>query len=211
MFWGAWVAQSVKRPTSAQVMISWFVSLSPASGSVLIFFLTFIYFWERERQSMNGGGSERGRHRIQTRLQALSCQHIARRGARTHGLRDHDLSRSRPLNRLSHPGAPEHGISLRSSEYLKSIVMMVAHLCAQTKTHRIVDFKWANYTSIKLSFQKDQHENKGKNQRAPASIRQDLQSRIKTQKDWNMHLGGKPQATNTRSCQLIFLCLKINT
>ena len=32
---GSWVAQSVKRPTSAQVMISPFVSLSPASGSVL--------------------------------------------------------------------------------------------------------------------------------------------------------------------------------
>ena len=33
---GAWVAQSVKPPTSAQVMISWFVGWSPASGSVLI-------------------------------------------------------------------------------------------------------------------------------------------------------------------------------
>ena len=32
---GAWVAQSVKRPPSAQVMISRFVSLSPAWGSVL--------------------------------------------------------------------------------------------------------------------------------------------------------------------------------
>ena len=32
---GAWGAQSVKRLTSAQVMISWFVSSSPASGSVL--------------------------------------------------------------------------------------------------------------------------------------------------------------------------------
>ena len=32
---GAWVAQWVKRPTLAQVMISWFVSSSPASGSVL--------------------------------------------------------------------------------------------------------------------------------------------------------------------------------
>ena len=31
---GAWVAQSVKRPTSAQVMISWFVGSGPASGSV---------------------------------------------------------------------------------------------------------------------------------------------------------------------------------
>ena len=35
IFWGTWVAQSVKRPTSAQVMISLFMSLSPASGSVL--------------------------------------------------------------------------------------------------------------------------------------------------------------------------------
>ena len=33
--WGSWVAQSVKRPTSAQVMISWSVSSSPALGSVL--------------------------------------------------------------------------------------------------------------------------------------------------------------------------------
>ena len=32
---GAWVAQSVKHPTSAQVMISRFVSSSPALGSVL--------------------------------------------------------------------------------------------------------------------------------------------------------------------------------
>ena len=32
---GAWVAQSVKQPTSAQVMISRSVSSSPASGSVL--------------------------------------------------------------------------------------------------------------------------------------------------------------------------------
>ena len=32
---GARVAQSLKRPTSAQVTISWSVSSSPASGSVL--------------------------------------------------------------------------------------------------------------------------------------------------------------------------------
>ena len=30
---GTWVAQSVKRPTLAQIMVSWFVSLSPMSGS----------------------------------------------------------------------------------------------------------------------------------------------------------------------------------
>ena len=34
-FGGAWVAQSVKRPTSAQVRISRLVGSSPASGSVL--------------------------------------------------------------------------------------------------------------------------------------------------------------------------------
>ena len=34
-FWGAWVAQSVKLSTWTQVMISWFVSWSPTSGSVL--------------------------------------------------------------------------------------------------------------------------------------------------------------------------------
>ena len=33
--WGAWVAQSVERPTSAQVMISHSVGSSPALGSVL--------------------------------------------------------------------------------------------------------------------------------------------------------------------------------
>ena len=33
--WGAWEAQSVEHPTSAQVMILRFVGSSPASGSVL--------------------------------------------------------------------------------------------------------------------------------------------------------------------------------
>ena len=57
---------------------------------------------------MNGGKvRERGRHRITSRLQVPSCQHRARCRARTHGTRDHDLSRSRSLNRLSHPGAPQ--------------------------------------------------------------------------------------------------------
>ena len=34
--WGSWVAQSFKHLTSAQVMISWFVSSSLASGSMLV-------------------------------------------------------------------------------------------------------------------------------------------------------------------------------
>ena len=72
-------------------------------------FLKFIYFWERERETDCewGRGRERGRHRIWSRIQALSCQHRDWRGARTHEPWDHDLSRSRTLNWLSHPGAPK--------------------------------------------------------------------------------------------------------
>ena len=34
--WGTWVAPSVKHPTSAQIMISWFLSSNSASSSVLL-------------------------------------------------------------------------------------------------------------------------------------------------------------------------------
>ena len=74
----------------------------------LIFFLfwkkMFIYFWERESTSEEG--AERGRHRIPSRLQALSSWHRAWCGARTHELGDHDLSWSWTSNWLNHPGAP---------------------------------------------------------------------------------------------------------
>ena len=64
--------------------------------------LMFIF----ERENEWGRGRKRGRHRIGSRLQALSWQHRAWRGAQTHKLWDHDLSQSWVLNRLSHPGAP---------------------------------------------------------------------------------------------------------
>ena len=75
------------------------------------FFLTFLFIFDRKRErerdgTQAGGGRERGRHRIRSRLQALSCQHRARCRARTHELQDHDLSQSKTLNQLSHPGAP---------------------------------------------------------------------------------------------------------
>ena len=68
----------------------------------------FIYFWDRgiETEHEQGKGRERGRHRIQSRFQTLSCQQRAPCGARTHELQDHELSRSWLLNHLSHPGAP---------------------------------------------------------------------------------------------------------
>ena len=74
----------------------------------LSFFNVYLFLRQRETGCERGRGRERGRHRIGNRLQALSCQHRAQHGARTHGPRDHDLSRSRPLNQLSHPGAPIH-------------------------------------------------------------------------------------------------------
>ena len=57
------------------------------------FFSTFIYFWDREKQSMNGGGAEReGDTESETgsRLRAISPEpdgglELADRGARTRG------------------------------------------------------------------------------------------------------------------------------
>ena len=76
---------------------------------LLNFFLTFIYFWDRERQSINGGGSEKeGDTESETgsRLWAVSTEPDT--GLEPTEPWDHDLSRSRTLNWLSHPGAPMH-------------------------------------------------------------------------------------------------------
>ena len=72
----------------------------------IYFFNVYLFLRDRERQHERGRGREIGRHRTWRRLQALSCQHRARRGARTHKLWDHDLSRSWKLNQLSHLGTP---------------------------------------------------------------------------------------------------------
>ena len=72
----------------------------------LIFFNVYLFLRQRETEHEWGRVTERGRHRIWNRLQALSCRHRARRGAWTHGPWDHDLSRSRTVNQPSHPGAP---------------------------------------------------------------------------------------------------------
>ena len=68
-------------------------------------FFLFFYVCLFLRESTSRGGAERGRHRIWSRLHALSCQHRAHRGALTHKSWDHDLSWSWTLNPLSHPGA----------------------------------------------------------------------------------------------------------
>ena len=65
------------------------------------FSLTFIF--EREKERVGGGrGRERGRHRIWSRLQALSCQHRAWHGPQMREPQDHDLNQSWMLDGLSH-------------------------------------------------------------------------------------------------------------
>ena len=56
------------------------------------FFNIYLFLGQRETEGEQGRGRERGRHRIGNRLQALSHQPRARRGARTHGPRDRDLA-----------------------------------------------------------------------------------------------------------------------
>ena len=76
------------------------------NSSLFHFSNFYLFLRERKKQNVSRGEAERGRHRIWSRLQALSCQHRVPRGARTHEIRDRDLSQSRTLNQLSHPGAP---------------------------------------------------------------------------------------------------------
>ena len=65
----------------------------------------FILERERELEHEWGKGKERGRHRIRSRLQVLSCQHRAQHGAQTHEPQDHDLSQSWTFNQQNHPDA----------------------------------------------------------------------------------------------------------
>ena len=75
---------------------------------IYLFIFLMFYLFLRQRQSMSMGGPAReGDTESRSRLRVLSHQHRARRGAGTHEPRDHTLSRSRTLNRLSHPGAPK--------------------------------------------------------------------------------------------------------
>ena len=92
----------------------------------------FIYFCDRERQSMNGGGAEREGDTESDRLQALSHQPRAWCRARTHGPQDRDLSWSRTLNRLSHPGAP-WGFLLR-----KDAVHVKCFFCIYWQDHLVL-------------------------------------------------------------------------
>ena len=72
-----------------------------------------VYFWERERERESeskpeqGRDRERGRHRMWSRLQALSCQHRAWGRTQAYKSGDHDLSQCWTLNRAG-AWAPRH-------------------------------------------------------------------------------------------------------
>ena len=74
----------------------------------LFIFLMFIYFWERKSVQVSRGGAERDGERGSDVGSGLTAEKT-QCGARTHEPQDHDLSRSKTLNQLSHPGAPITG------------------------------------------------------------------------------------------------------
>ena len=65
---------------------------------------------------MSREGAERGRHRIGSRLQALSHQSRARRGARTHGPRDRDLAEVGRLTDCATQAPPGRAIFILSGQ-----------------------------------------------------------------------------------------------
>ena len=82
----------------------------------------FIHFWETDHEWERG--REKARHRIWSRLQALSCQQRVQCGARSYESWDHDLSRSQTLNQLSHPVTPLGHIVMRQSPSRALLVSM---------------------------------------------------------------------------------------
>ena len=76
---------------------------------------------------MNGGGAERRRHRIGNRLQALSHQPRAWRGARTRGPRDRDLGEVGRLTDCATQAPPDMLVSFHKLSYPISLLMSVSH------------------------------------------------------------------------------------
>ena len=57
------------------VLICISLMMSDVEHFFFIFFNLYLFLRQRETEHERGGGRERGRHRIGSRLQALSCQH----------------------------------------------------------------------------------------------------------------------------------------
>ena len=78
-----------KKVKMVNVMLSVFTTIKKWNLHFKIF---FIYFWERQRQSMSGQGEEREGHSESKAGSKLSDVSRVQHRAQTHKLRDHDLS-----------------------------------------------------------------------------------------------------------------------
>ena len=76
----------------------------------------YLFLGQRETKHERGRGRERGRHRIGNRLQAPSHQPRARRGARTHRLRDRDLAEVGHLTDCATQAPPKKSFLSSTSE-----------------------------------------------------------------------------------------------
>ena len=110
----------------------------------------FLFIFERERQSMSKGGAERGRHRIQSRLQALSCQHRAWHRAQTHQPWDHNPT----LNWLSHPGAPHTFFSSAHGNILQYRPQVRPGRLNRFEKIGIIQSIFSNHSATKLEISK---------------------------------------------------------
>ena len=169
------------------LMVLWVPS---KKQSIIFFFFFNICLFLRQTKRMNGGGSESGRHRIWSRLPALSCQHTAWHRARTHGLWDHDLSRSQMPNRLSHPGAP----SLSFSNLLLGFKLGPRSLTSSPKGWRSLGVRGRQRVFEGQATQKFTHSHR-------------INTRAKNDPDW----GSCPWFRPITGASLSFLYLDKNT
>ena len=93
------------RPRDRDLSWSWTLNQLSHPGAPKFFFNVYLFLRQRDR-AWTGEGQREREAQNPKQAPAPSCQPRAWRGARTHRPRDRDLSRSRTLNRLSHPGAP---------------------------------------------------------------------------------------------------------
>ena len=95
------------------------------------FFNVYLFLRQRETEHEWGRSRERGRHRIGSRLQALSHQPRAWRRARTHEPWDRDLSWIQTPDQLSHPGTLRNCFKVDFSKP-QSVLLMLGLTSAES-------------------------------------------------------------------------------
>ena len=141
-----------------------------------------MFIFERDRVQVGEGQRARGTHRFRSKLQALSCQHRAWRGARIHEPWDHDLSWRWTLNQLRHPGAPRSYFQRVPS---RSLPTTPENTQASTGKR---DVCFQNYTKLKrLKI----HNSKGNSKAGLKTQSQNKQGKMKLKGELDIHLKGK--------------------